>query len=174
MNGLFVGYSRRVVHGNHMEEESAWSTTSVIGLNKESRGRVPEIRLRGQMNEELLRRDWKPMSVTRRGRKCLPTMISGCFVSCPTCSSQGSPLFTTMLLMSVLSYFVGMIKGVNPVIRVRVLLRIESSSLQLLDFIGNSLWSGRVITAGGLLSLPCSHYEETEFADNDLSGFFWK
>ena len=79
-----------------------------------------------------------------------------------------------MLLMSVLSYFVGMIKGVNPVIRVRVLLRIESSSLQLLDFIGNSLWSGRVITAGGLLSFPCSHYEETEFADNDLSGFFWK
>ena len=79
-----------------------------------------------------------------------------------------------MLLMSVLSYFVGMIKGVNPVIRVRVLLRIESSSLQLLDFIGHSLWSGRVITAGGLLSLPCSHYEKAEFADNDLSGFFWK
>ena len=67
-----------------------------------------------------------------------------------------------------------MIKGVNPVIRVSVLLHIESSSLQLLDPAGNSLWSGRVITAGGFLSLPCSHHEEAEPADNNLSGFFWK
>ena len=157
-----------------MEEESAWSTTSVIGLNEESRGRAPEIRLRGQMNEELLRRDRKRTLVTRSGRRYLPIVTSECFGSFPSCSSQGSPLFTTMLLMSVLSYFVGMIKGVNPVILVGMALRVESSSLQLLDSVGNSLWSGRVVTAGGLLSLPDSYYEETELADNNLPGFFRK
>ena len=79
-----------------------------------------------------------------------------------------------MLFMSILAYFIGVIKGVHPVFLVSVSLRIEPSSLQLLDAVGNSLRNGCVIAAGRLFSLSYSHNEETELANNDLSGFFWK
>ena len=171
MDGVFVG---SYGHGNPMEEESAWSTTSVIGLNADSWDRVSEIRLRGQRNEELLRRDRNPLPVTKSGRRSMPTMTSRLYESSPSCSSQGSPLFTAMLFMSILSYFIGMFKGANSVGLVGVPSIIESSSLQLLDSDGHSLWSGCVVTAGGIFSLSYPHNEEAELANNHLPGFFWK
>ena len=127
MDCLFVG---SYGHGKTMEEESAWSTTSVIGLNADSWDRVSEIRLHGQRNEKLLRRDQNSLSVTKRGRKSIPTMTSRLCDSSPSCSSQGSPLFTVMLFMSILSYFIGMFKGANSVRLVGVSSTVESSSLQ--------------------------------------------